>query len=76
MYLWWVMCCQTQLQCVGYSSWLAAKAWAVPNPPTSDQASVCTNLRAAFHSASHTVLRIACQVGYITELTNYCTVFQ
>lgn len=65
MYLWRVMCCQTQLQCVSYSSWPAANAWAILNPPTSDQASVYTKLCAASHSASHTALCFAWQVGIL-----------
>lgn len=40
--------CQTQLQSVSYSRWPSAKALAILHPPTTDQASVYTNLSALF----------------------------
>lgn len=76
LYLRGATCCQTQLQCVGYSSWLPATAWALTSPPTSDRAAVYTNPSAAFHSASHAALWIVCQVGYVAERANYRTAFQ
>lgn len=76
LYLRGVTCCQTQLLCVGYSSWLLATAWALTSPPTSAWAAVYTNPSAAFYSASHAALRIGCQVGYVAERANYRTAFQ
>lgn len=73
LYLWCVICCQAQLQCVATAAGLLPEA--TPDPPTSDQASVYANVCAASHSASHTIFHAACREDYIAELTNYCTAF-